>query len=396
MKNSEMTQGQAKRLAKKQAALAAKRKKAATRGILIAAVIVVIAAIVIAIVCKINKENNKLTLVTNYSDGLTDEGRISGIDSSKLVTTIDPLNFNVNYSDIEATDDDVQTEIDSFLSSYKYYSDDENLTVKDGDSINLDYVGSVDGVEFEGGNTNGNGTTLTIGSGNYIDNFEEQLIGHKPGENVTVNVTFPEPYDNNPDLAGKPAVFECTINSIQVSPELTDEFIAEKLAESDGVHTVDEYRAKIKSDLEKDNLRTSVQEIISDKSSASDIPSSYTKIVRNLHYTNDYSNYNYYNSFYQQYTGSPAYGSFNDYTGMSDDEYADSLDDSVKKSITTQMAYEVIFDKLGLSISADEYTAYCEELGENAEANFGKGYIMMSLINKKVDDALVERAVIVK
>lgn len=93
------------------------------------------------------------------------------------------------------------------------YSKDTSLTIKDGDTVNIDYVGSVDGVEFEGGNTNGAGTDLTIGSNTYIDDFEEQLIGHHPGDLVDVTVTFPEDYGQE-NLNGKEALFKVTINGI--------------------------------------------------------------------------------------------------------------------------------------------------------------------------------------
>ncbi len=94
------------------------------------------------------------------------------------------------------------------------YSNDKNREIKLGDKVNIDYVGSVDGVEFSGGNTRGNGADLIIGSHMYIDDFEEQLIGHKAGDEVDVEVTFPEVYKNNPDLAGKDALFKVTINGI--------------------------------------------------------------------------------------------------------------------------------------------------------------------------------------
>ena len=93
------------------------------------------------------------------------------------------------------------------------YSTDSSLTVEDGDTVNIDYVGSVDGVEFDGGNTQGMGTDLVIGSGSYIDDFEEQLIGAHPGDNVEVTVTFPEDYGNE-ELNGKEAVFDVTVNGI--------------------------------------------------------------------------------------------------------------------------------------------------------------------------------------
>ena len=93
------------------------------------------------------------------------------------------------------------------------YSTDSSLTVEDGDTVNIDYVGSIDGIEFDGGNTQGNGTDLTIGSGRYIDDFEEQLIGAHPGDEVEVTVTFPDDYGND-ELNGKEAVFDVTVNGI--------------------------------------------------------------------------------------------------------------------------------------------------------------------------------------
>ena len=92
-------------------------------------------------------------------------------------------------------------------------STDSSLTIENGDTVNIDYVGTVDGVEFDGGSTNRAGADLTIGSGRYIDDFEEQLIGSHPGDTVEVNVTFPEDYGNE-ELNGKDAVFEVVINGI--------------------------------------------------------------------------------------------------------------------------------------------------------------------------------------
>lgn len=111
----------------------------------------------------------------------------------------------------DTTEDD--TSSDTTTEDTLTYSTDTSLTVENGDTVNIDYVGSVDGVEFSGGNTNGAGTDLVIGSGSYIDDFEEQLIGYHPGDTVEVNVTFPEDYGNE-ELNGKDAVFEVVINGI--------------------------------------------------------------------------------------------------------------------------------------------------------------------------------------
>lgn len=86
--------------------------------------------------------------------------------------------------------------------------------VEPGDKVNIDYVGKIDGVAFEGGDTRGMGEDLEIGSGTSIDGFEDAIIGHKVGETFDLTVTFPDPYLNNTDLSGKEAVFTTTINGV--------------------------------------------------------------------------------------------------------------------------------------------------------------------------------------
>ena len=90
---------------------------------------------------------------------------------------------------------------------------DTSLEIVNGDTVNIDFVGSIDGVEFEGGSTKGQGTDLKIGSKSYIDDFEEQLIGAHPGDVVDVYATFPENYRET-ELAGKEALFKVTVNGI--------------------------------------------------------------------------------------------------------------------------------------------------------------------------------------
>jgi trigger factor len=104
--------------------------------------------------------------------------------------------------------------INSNPNSYKL-SADSSLEIKLGDMVNIDFVGSIDGVEFEGGSTEGQGTALVVGSKKYIDDFEEQLVGAHPGDEVDVNVTFPEDYGKE-DLNGKDALFKVKVNGIYV------------------------------------------------------------------------------------------------------------------------------------------------------------------------------------
>ena len=90
---------------------------------------------------------------------------------------------------------------------------DPSLTVENGDTVHIDYVGTINGIAFPGGSTDENGAYLVIGSNTYIDDFEEQLIGAHPGDEVEVNVTFPIDYAKG-ELAGEDAVFMVTIRGI--------------------------------------------------------------------------------------------------------------------------------------------------------------------------------------
>ena len=125
----------------------------------------------------------------------------------------------------------------------------EDRAVQNGDDIILDFEGFVNGVAFEGGK--GENYALTIGSGSFIPGFEEQLIGAETEKEVEVNVTFPTEY-HAADLAGKEAVFKCTVHEIKVKelPELDDEFAAE-VSEFD---TLEEYKADLKAKIKDEKL----------------------------------------------------------------------------------------------------------------------------------------------
>lgn len=123
--------------------------------------------------------------------------------SDDASTTAEATTDTDNTAD---TSDDLTEEEPAYLT-------DTTMTIEDGDTVNIDYVGYIDGVEFDGGSTNEAGTDLVIGSGSYIDDFEDQLIGAHPGDWLEVNVTFPEDYGNE-DLNGKDAMFKVFINGI--------------------------------------------------------------------------------------------------------------------------------------------------------------------------------------
>lgn len=145
----------------------------------------------------------------------------------------------------EVTDTMITEELDRMVEKNSRLVDVER-NVEDGDIVNIDFKGFVDGEEFEGGNAEG--YELTIGSHTFIDNFEEQLVGKSLNEEVEVNVTFPEGYSRE-DLASKPAKFEVKINAIKVRemPELNDEFAADTTE----FETLDELKADIRANLEE-------------------------------------------------------------------------------------------------------------------------------------------------
>ena len=150
----------------------------------------------------------------------------------------------VEKSNVEVTDEDINKEVDKERENNSRTIDVDDRAVENGDIIKLDFDGSVDGVPFEGGKAEN--YTLTIGSGSFIPGFEDQLIGTKIGEEKDVTVTFPEDYHEK-SLAGKEAVFKCKVNAISVKelPEADDEFASE-VSEFE---TLAEYKEDIKKKL---------------------------------------------------------------------------------------------------------------------------------------------------
>lgn len=134
------------------------------------------------------------------------------------------LNLEVEAQDEEVADADVDVEIKRLQDGQaELVLQEESVKAENGDTVVIDFDGSVDGVKFDGGQ--GKDFSLALGSGQFIPGFEEQLVGHTAGEDVNVNVTFPEDYQAA-DLAGKEALFEVTIHELKRKelPELDDEF----------------------------------------------------------------------------------------------------------------------------------------------------------------------------
>ena len=157
--------------------------------------------------------------------------------------------------DATVTDEDVDKAVEKERQNNARNIEVTDRAVKDQDMVVLDFEGFVDGVAFEGGK--GENHPLTIGSGAFIPGFEEQLIGAQIGKETEVNVTFPEDYQAE-ELAGKAAVFKCTIKEIKEKelPELDDEFASE-VSEFD---TLDEYKKDVRKNLEESKAKEAKDE----------------------------------------------------------------------------------------------------------------------------------------
>lgn len=160
----------------------------------------------------------------------------------------------------EITDADVKKYIEDVRTQHSRTVEITDRGAKNGDELVIDYEGSLDGVTFEGGTATD--ATLTLGNGGWIDGFEEGMVGMTAGETKVVDATFPDPYKNNPDLAGKTAQFKITVKSISetVIPEYNDAFVRENF----NYATMAEYEAYVRQTLAAERQ----DEIAAEKQSA--------------------------------------------------------------------------------------------------------------------------------
>lgn len=209
----------------------------------------------------------------DYSKGLDEKGFWTGVTAVDHVTLPDYKNISIPAETHTVTDEQVQSEIDYLLSQLSSTVEIKDRAIVDGDRVNIDYVGSVDGTPFDGGSTNGTGTEVTIGETQYIDDFLAQLIGHKPGEAFEIQVSFPEDYGQE-NLNGKEATFAITLNYIieTVTPELTDALVEENYFEAKGFKTVAELKTDIHDNLQNNAITSFVQQFVVENSTVSEVP----------------------------------------------------------------------------------------------------------------------------
>ena len=326
----------------------------------------------------------------NYSLGLTTDGRFEGIAAKDYVTLGQYTSLTYPEEVTSVKEEDIQTRIDSIMSSHTYTNEVTDRAVQDGDTLNIDYVGKVDGVAFEGGSTDGNGTQVTIGVTSYIDDFLEQLIGHQPGETFDIEVTFPDPYENNPDLAGKDAVFTVTVNHIveTYTYELTDDFVADNLQADYGYTSIADMREKIAADLHDTQVYNYMIETVLENCPVSEVPqklvdNEITITVKQLKY--------------QALQYNMDASTLFTYYGVADeDAFRTTYEEDIREQISQYLVMMAIAEDAGLIATEQDVKDYfleemdTEDYSEYVK-NYGYGYIYRAVTFNNVGNYLQEQ-----
>ncbi len=262
----------------------------------------------------------------------------------------------------EVTDGDVDAELKRLAEEDYRLEPVEGRPAKDGDSVLIDYAGSVDGVAFEGGTAEGQ--NLVLGSGSFIPGFEDQIVGHNVGDEFVVNVTFPEEY-HAADLAGKAAEFKVVLHDIKekVIPEINDDFAAEKSE----FETLAEYREDLKKKLaekkEKDAKRDTENELIAKaaENAEIDIPECmFDNAVENMleNYRRQISNYGI---------------KFEDYlkmTGNDIESVKEQIRPNAERQVREQLVLETIAETENLKASDEQIEERLKEMATMYKADY--------------------------
>ena len=309
-------------------------------------------------------------------------------DASEYVTLGEYKGLTVEVDPVEVTDEQV---MDKIASETKQTLTEG--TVEDGDTVNIDYVGKIDGEEFDGGSAEG--YDLEIGSCTFIDGFEDGIIGMQVGETKDLELTFPEDYHSE-DLAGKDVVFTVTVNSISRVPELTDE-VADSVVEG---MTAEAYQESVRQELEdsakesqKSDAQQKLLQAVYDNATISGYPE------ENLQYTINRAK-NYYEWLASMY-GMTLDDYLTNY-GMTQDEFMEQIQPVAEEALGEEMTLLAIAEEESIEVSDEEYqdglARYAEAQGmddpSKLEEAYGENYIRNSLLQEKVLNFLYENATI--
>ena len=261
--------------------------------------------------------------------------------------------IEVAVEPVVVTDEDVAEEIKSVQEKNAREMSVDG-PAKSGDTVVLDYTGTVDGELFDGGTAEN--YSLELGSGSFIPGFEDQLIGAMKDQDIDVNVTFPEEYHAE-ELAGKPALFKCKIHEIKTKelPELDDEF-AQDVSECE---TLEEYKAQIKADLEtkkKEAARSEKQQAVMDKiieDAEFDIPDPMVATQAKQMFDRQMREFAQYGISAEQYC---------QYTGQTMDQVAEQFKEPALKNIQSRLVLEAVAKAEGIEAGEDDITAELEKM----------------------------------
>ena len=314
-------------------------------------------------------------------------------DLSAYVTLGEYKGLSAEITTYEVNDAYIEEKIGELLASEATPAKITDRVTAEGDVICVDYVGTLDGVAFAGGSASNVSITLKENSG-YIPGFVDGMYGVMPGETVSYDVTFPEVYPNNPDLAGKPTVFTVTVHYIEgedVAPELNDEFVKDHFG-SEGCETVEDFITYYKDYLEserakaaKSDATTAIWKQIMENATVISLPQ---KAVDTMYWLNR-ANYEVYAAQY-----GIAYEEFlAQYVGSNDEaimEYAENYikEDIVIYSVVKAEGIEITDEEYaeGIAKFAVQYDMTEEELIES----YGEARIEGVLQWNKLMDALYE------
>ena len=322
-----------------------------------------------------------------YSGGLDERGFWEGIKALDYVGGFYYQGIQIPADYHLITDENIQNELAYLLEEYHLYDHVTDRAVRDGDVVNIDYVGSVDGVEFDNGSTEGMGTYVTIGETEYIDDFLEQLIGHMPGDTVHVEVTFPDVY-HAPELEGKDALFVTTINFIEVPQEIEDDFVAENLSPIYGWMTVEEMKGEIRTELQRMSMRQYIQQYFVTEVPIQSVPERITKYQEGLML-----------AYYQEYADMyemELHDFLILYVGYaSKDELIESNLENINTEARFSLVIQAVAEDAGISVDDMDMVNYMgrSDYGDLAE-QYGLPYLKQYALIQKVLDFVIASAVL--
>lgn len=288
---------------------------------------------------------------------------------------------------IEVTDADLEQELKKVQEQNARTITVEDRAVANGDIAVIDFTGYVDEKEFEGGK--GENYELVIGSHSFIDTFEDQLVGKNVGEEVDVNVTFPEDYQAA-DLAGKPALFKVVIKAIKTKelPELDDEF-ASDVSDFD---TLDEYKENLKKNIlesKEKAAKTAKENALVDKvieNAQMDIPEPMIELeVRQM--ADEFAQ--------RMQMQGLSMDQYMQYTGLTPDKLLAEMKPNAEKKIKTRLVLEAVVDAENIQVSDEELEAEFNKLAEMYKMEVDKVKEIMGDAGKEnmKKDIAVQKAV---